>query len=114
MFNIYVSDTKRSNDARLTEFPGFSAGEVRSFLSDLFARDLKKNNYRCFANFPEKHIRHKVEEGDEKSVTTALKTLDIATMTEKAESILYDRMNAQELITTVWVFSDKTLIIVKV
>lgn len=101
MFNIYVSSTKKEA-AQMSVFPGLSLGEVRGFLLDLFARDLKKKSYT--------HISDTLSRQIEKPLN---KTEDTSRSIETIEDILYEKMNAQQIVTTIWKFSDKTIIVIK-
>lgn len=101
MFNLYVSDTKKKT-MRLSTFPGLSLGEVRSFLLDLFVRDLRNEQYTQISKTLSQQMKDPI-------VTVE----DISDTSKRIEDILYDEMNTQQILTTIWGFSDKTIIIVK-
>lgn len=114
LFTIYVADSKGTNSAgstRLTDFNGLSLGEVRSFLSDLIERDIKKGYLNFLASAPQLSPLRQAADVQSSTETAALRTTKA--LSKDATDAVYDRMSQHDILTTVWAFSDKTLIIVK-
>lgn len=118
-FTIYAADSKQAgsdNSARLLpSFNGLSLGEVRSFVSDLIERDIKKGYVQCLYSTPRlSRLTNTINtQASTDFVSASVQDVEPAELTRQAKDALYDQMSQHEILTTVWAFSDKTLIIVK-
>lgn len=113
VFNIYAADSKQAESdgsSRLIPFMGLSLGEVKSFVSDLIERDIKKDYIKCLHSAPR---LSRLAENFGAQAVNATEKAEPSDLARQAKDTLYDQMSQHEILTTVWAFSDKTLIIVK-
>lgn len=113
-FNIYIADSKETvgsaEPSRLKRFTGLSLGEVRMFLTDLIARDINRGDIQCLSSASQ--LEHVAAQGTVDIATTSTIPTPKA-LIQQATDTLHDVMSPHEILTTVWTFSDKTLIVVK-